>query len=387
MVSRLWQYCRQQVRVALTSVAIGSLLSTIYAFGRSEAEPLAYLLMGAIVGLCIYATTTMLQAVFSRRVRALREPFQGVAYGLLLFLGGVSGWLLGFVIASLVFGGPIRFGVLSGPPRMFLLMTALIVLVTGLIFRSWDALKERLRTREWAEKELELARSIQSRLLPPALVEGDGFTVASRNLAAHYVAGDFYDVVRLDDGSVIVAVADVAGKGVAASLIMASVKAVLPFVAKDGVTIAMSALNRKLVAELGKREFVALTLARFTPSTGALELANAGMPDAYVLRDDGVQTLVAPGVRLPLGVRADIAYETANTTLARGERMLFVSDGIPEAPRTNAEPLGYEALLAILANMPATRGEAWLDELLARVRASVREGLEDDWTAVVLERP
>ena len=80
------------------------------------------------------------------------------------------------------------------------------------------------------------------------------------------MAGDFYDIVRLDDGTIVIVVADVAGKGVGASLIMASVKAVLPFVAREGAQRAMSMLNAKLVNELGKREFVALAYARFNPA-------------------------------------------------------------------------------------------------------------------------
>ena len=94
--------------------------------------------------------------------------------------------------------------------------------------------------------------------------------------------------VRLDDGSVMVVVADVAGKGVAASLIMSSVKAVLPFIARGGVGEMMQTLNRKLVQELGDREFVALVCARFHPATGAVEVANAGCPDPYIV--NGCQT-------------------------------------------------------------------------------------------------
>src|SRR5204862_108249 len=84
------------------------------------------------------------------------------------------------------------------------------------------------------ERELEMARSIQARLLPPPTMSGEGFSLEARNMAAHYVAGDFYDFIRLDDGSIVIVVADVAGKGMGASLTMASVKAVLPFVARGG---------------------------------------------------------------------------------------------------------------------------------------------------------
>src|SRR5438128_1051667 len=82
-------------------------------------------------------------------------------------------------------------------------------------------------------RELEMAREIQVRLLPAPRFEGAGFAVTARNLPASFVAGDFYDFVANDDGTVTIVVADVAGKGMGASLIMASVKAVLPFVARE----------------------------------------------------------------------------------------------------------------------------------------------------------
>src|SRR5678815_3024556 len=80
---------------------------------------------------------------------------------------------------------------------------------------------ERVKEGEFAQKELQIAREIQQCLLPPPEVEGDGWRVSARNVPAYFVAGDFYDVFRLTDGAVGVVVADVAGKGLGASLVMA----------------------------------------------------------------------------------------------------------------------------------------------------------------------
>ena len=93
---------------------------------------------------------------------------------------------------------------------------------------------EKLVAQELGRRELEMARDVQRRLLPPSEVAGPGWEVAARCLPARVVAGDFYDILRHPDGSVDVVVADVAGKGFAASLIMASMKAMLPFVTADG---------------------------------------------------------------------------------------------------------------------------------------------------------
>lgn len=236
-------------------------------------------------------------------------------------------------------------------------------------------------------RELELARSLQSRLLPAPEQTGDGFRLAARNLAARYVAGDFYDFFRLPSGELAIAVADVSGKGIAASLITATVKAMLPLIAAERSLVAtLDALNRRLVSDLTEREFVALALARFDPESGRLELVNAGLPDPYLLRPGtAAWPLEVPQPRLPLGLRTEVGYRSVEVTLAPGERMLFLTDGLPEAPVRDGEPLGYEALATLLEAEPALPA-AWLDALLERVRAATVSELEDDWTAVLLER-
>jgi len=246
---------------------------------------------------------------------------------------------------------------------------------------------EAQKNQELAAKELELARTIQRRLLPPAEQDGPGFRLAARNLAAQFVAGDFYDYFRLPDGSLRIAVADVAGKGLAASLIMATVKAMLPLVAADrSVVETLRDLNRKLASELAAREFVALALAGFDPRTGRLELANAGLPDPYLLRSGaGVTTIEAPMPRLPLGLRPEVDYGSVEFGLDFTDRVLFITDGLPEAPIAEGEPLGYESLRGFLDHREP-RPARWLDRLLERLREATLADQDDDWTALVLER-
>ena len=251
---------------------------------------------------------------------------------------------------------------------------------------------ERFPQQGLALEELKLARKIQRRLMPPSRVSRHGFRVVSRCLPARFVSGDFYDVLPHCDGSVGVVVADVAGKGLGASLIMASVKAMLPFVAAErSVDETLREVNRQLYRSLGRREFVALAYARFTPDEGKVTLANAGVPDPLLLGTRGtVETLQVPGPRLPLGALADVAYEATVHQILPGEAMLMFSDGLPEARRPTGEQLGYEDLVEILREMRMSFGsaqssEAWLEELLALLQRATVPVLEDDWTAVVIE--
>jgi sigma-B regulation protein RsbU (phosphoserine phosphatase) len=246
---------------------------------------------------------------------------------------------------------------------------------------------EKLVAQELGQRELEMARDVQRRLLPPAEVDGPGWEVVARCLPARVVAGDFYDILRHPDGSVDVVVADVAGKGFAASLIMASVKAMLPFVTTEGgVAEALVRLNRRLAVELGPREFVVLVLARYRPSERLVELANAGAPDPYLMLSGQVpRPLPVPGPRLPLGVREEVVYASRAVELAAGDRLLLLTDGLPEARDAAGEPLGYQTLESMLAQEPATGSStSWLSGLFDRVQRRTGRVPEDDWTAAML---
>lgn len=248
---------------------------------------------------------------------------------------------------------------------------------------------DELREQELSLRELEIARDIQRRLLPPARVETRDVTVVSRWFPARFVAGDFYDVLRHADGSVGLVVADVAGKGFGASLLMASVKAMTPFIAAErGVADTLRELGRRLHGGLGRGQFVALAYARIAPDAREVELASAGMPDPFLLREGSAEPLVAPGPRLPLGIRAEVPYESITRPLDPGARLLLYSDGLAEARRRSGEPLGYDGLASLVAGSPAgsVALEGWLDALLDAVQDVTGPELDDDWTAVAVER-
>jgi sigma-B regulation protein RsbU (phosphoserine phosphatase) len=246
---------------------------------------------------------------------------------------------------------------------------------------------EALVAQELGRRELEMARDVQRRLLPPSELSGPGWEVAARCLPARVVAGDFYDVLRHADGSVDLVVADVAGKGFAASLIMASVKAMLPFVTVDAsVARALTELNERLANELGRGEFVALTLARYHPAERTVDLANAGAPDPYVIRPDGtVRPISAPGPRLPLGIRPGTSYASRTVAIEDDGFLLLLTDGLPEATDESGDPLGYETLEAMLGHEPLRGAPAdWLTTLFDRVQRRTGRLPEDDWTASML---
>jgi len=251
-----------------------------------------------------------------------------------------------------------------------------------------------LLKRELLTRELRTAREVQHRLLPPPEVSGDSWTVTSRSYPAGALAGDFYDIVEHENSIIDIAIADVAGKGLAAGLIMAVAKSLIPLAAtQDSPGDALGELNERLFPLLSNREFVALAYARFDPRDGTLQIANAGLPDPYLLRHTGpVETLGVEGDRLPLGIRRGIPYFTSKFSIHPADRLLLVTDGIPEAADPKDNPIGYEGLARLLdsslewaGNSTTSTADQWLDRLLEQVSRRTGSMLEDDWTAVLLE--
>lgn len=375
------------VRSGFLVLAISAGIALLTGADNPRDLPAAMTVSG-VCGLAIYATAWLLLLRLHRRIESLAELPRFLAYSAVFLTSGAVAWALAAAVARLVFGQ--RTGGTS------LAIVVGLALAFGFTFRGFHRLRERLETSvarlkevEFAEKELQLARALQSRLLPPPEIAGEGYRVGARNLAARVVAGDFYDVFPLADGAIGLVVADVAGKGMAAALVMASVKAMLPLIAAGRTAEeTLRELNRRLAAELSAREFVALAYARYEPLRGRLTLANAGLPDPYLLAATGSPTALAvPGPRLPLGVRKEVDYRALDVPLAAGDRLLLLTDGLAEAPVPGGEPLGYARLAELLSDgASGTSPLAWIDGLLERVRQATGPWLEDDWTALVVER-
>ncbi|HEU4521976.1 MAG TPA: PP2C family protein-serine/threonine phosphatase [Thermoanaerobaculia bacterium] len=375
---------REFARYAVFALAAGGVVG-YFISGQLRARPIAH---GALIGFCCYAAAFLAEQVFHRYLEARPEAWWRRA--IIYFVASQVAWPIGMYLGLIVLWGVMPWNAPLKVPWMFILGISFAGTLAGIGVYGYERLKTRLREsieqlkeKEFADKELQLARELQSRMLPQPEIAADGYRISGRNFAARYVAGDFYDVFHYADGAVGVAVADVAGKGMAASLIMASVKAVLPLLASTrSIADAMAALNEKLHKELAKREFVALSLARYDPATGHVDVANAGLPDPYLVHGDGgVSVVEVPGPRLPLGLKRAIAYEKFALTLEHGDSLMLYSDGLPEATTHSGEQIGYEGLAAIVR----TSGSD-VDAIMKQIHAVEAGPRDDDQTVVMLRR-
>lgn len=382
-----WRSWTDVGREAVLGAFFGCIVTLIESGGMKAPQPPITYLRNTILGIAIIfvarlAETTLSWALEQSRIATI---FRAMIYA----VGGWIGYFLGLALVGATIGyGSDDFDFGSYHFVYTIIIAALATIVMGLILHHnrkrndrLAATVARLKEHEFAEKELEIAREVQQRLLPPATIDRDGCRITARTLGAHIVAGDFYDVVRLADGAVAIVAADVSGKGIAASLIMATCKAMLPFLsAASGAADVMRMLNESLCDQLQRREFVAMLFARFDPNTGQAAVVNAGMPDPFVLRRDGaLETLAFRGDRYPLGVRRTSAYEATQTTLAPGDRLLAFSDGLPEA-QVDGTPVGYDRIESL------ARQAGGIDELIEALRAMPGIQIEDDLTVVMVER-
>ncbi len=245
--------------------------------------------------------------------------------------------------------------------------TLLFLLAIGVVmfFRFTRVSREQARTAA----ELEAAREIQQRLVPAVLPPVAGWRVEAAYIPAQEVGGDFYQVLEQAEGSTLIVVGDVSGKGLKAAMTGALAIGALRTLAAEGLDPAelLERLNRQM-AQAQDGGFVTCVAARISQE-GELTLANAGHLAPYW---NGKELACEPG--LPLGIDSGAVYEETAAQIAAGDRVTFLSDGVVEARSASGELLGFERTSELSMSSAA--------EIAA---AAQRFGQEDDITVLTLE--
>lgn len=241
------------------------------------------------------------------------------------------------------------------------------------------------RNLQRIEQELQVAQLIQQQFLPNELPELRGWHVAAFYRPARTVGGDFYDVVDLGDGRVMVVAGDVTDKGVPAALVMASTHALLRSTATTGRSAGqvLAQVNDLLYPQIPLHMFVTCLVLVLDPATGRTQFANAGHNLPYLRRDGAVRQLMARG--MPLGLMPGSTYEEHETLIEPGDVVLLYSDGITEQHDAAGEMFGFARTEALVA--AATSGDDLVDRCVAAL-ADFSGGVEqeDDITLLALHR-
>jgi serine phosphatase RsbU (regulator of sigma subunit) len=250
-----------------------------------------------------------------------------------------------------------------------------------------DKMNETLRLgAEQRQSEMAKAREIQEHLLP-ASAEVPGLRLAALYRPASDVAGDYYDVVPLSDGSWLLCVADVCGHGVPAAMSAAMLKALLLHAAEHHVRPSelLRFVNERFTALSPPGLFASMLVLRWQPTKGLLEYASAGHEPACFQSSDGaVSRFDATG--LPLGIEPTTSWSTQEFSPQKGERLLITTDGVAEAMNPQGELFGRQRLQSLMTHL-RIRG---VENLVGHVDRALREhrgtgAATDDTTILAVE--
>jgi serine phosphatase RsbU (regulator of sigma subunit) len=242
------------------------------------------------------------------------------------------------------------------------------------------------------KRDLEIAREIQTWLVPSFAPEVPGAEIAFASRPQNSVAGDYYDAFyptasAVDGGKLMLVIADVAGKSIPAALLMATLQASLRTIAGEGASLAdlVVRLNRYACAHsLDGRRFTTAVLAEYEPGSRCLGYVNAGHNAPILRRANGdLEKLDIGGV--PLGIQSVPAYETSIKELNPGDALIFFTDGVVEAFDENGEEFGDGRWLAAIRALPDNvTAQQSLQFLMTRVDAFVGATRQsDDITCMV----
>ncbi|MCG3180876.1 MAG: hypothetical protein BIFFINMI_03239 [Phycisphaerae bacterium] len=242
------------------------------------------------------------------------------------------------------------------------------------------------RQAEITQRQIEVARDVQRRMIPGRPPQVPGYDLAGLYTPAFDLGGDFYDFIELPDGRVGVAIADVVGKGVAASLMMASVRSSLRAYAFQYRSLdeLMRYVNLSLCRDTLGSEFTTAFYGELDPRSGRVLYCNAGHNPPLLLRAGGEFEELSTGGTV-LGAFEDATFEVGSVNLRPGDLLLLYTDGLPDSMNFEDEPYGMDRVRANVAHFIGQPAR----QVLGNIRWEVRKytGLTqrvDDLTMVAV---
>ncbi len=303
------------------------------------------------------------------------------------------------------------------PARRVLLVLALILLfsptggstytnggnhveVHGLDLHFWGGLLMfvvlllELADRVVMKRDLEIAKDIQTWLLPGAPLQIPGYLIAYATRPANTVAGDYYDVILRPGpvpsaGRILFVVADVAGKSIPAAMLMATFQASLRTLSTSGVALAEMAMGVNHYAcsnSMGGIRFTTAFFAELDPATGDVAYVNAGHNVPILRKASGaLERLEAGGI--PVGIFAESRYEVGTTRLESGDWLVIFTDGVVEAVNRKDEEYGEPELIRLVDREARSAPAELLHRLLTELDRHVGNTPQhDDITCLLLKR-
>jgi CHASE2 domain-containing sensor protein len=291
--------------------------------------------------------------------------------------------LLALVVWQIVAYVSLAFARYDMPSLLPALLPPLVYLSVG-SFRFFYV--ERLSGER--DRELKLARDIQQKLLPQSLPDIPQFDVYGVNMPAQEVGGDYYDWIQKGNGELLVALGDVSGKGVSASLLVSHLRASLHAESRGGgePQRIITYMHESLYQAVEPGHFATFFLAAAAAGNSHIRYCNAGHNPPLLVRPEALELLEATGP--PLGMFDGISYVEAEAHFAPGDCLVLYSDGVTEAP-AGGVLYGEERLVSLVEKLvrSGVSARAIGEGILADVSAYTRRSNDwDDVTLVVVRR-
>ncbi len=245
--------------------------------------------------------------------------------------------------------------------------------------------QERAKRLKRAAGDWEEAKRTQLGFLPKEIPQIPGCEFSGAWLPMHGIGGDYFDVISLDANRFAFTIADVAGKGIAAALLMSNLQATVRGLAVQDLPPANLAeqLNRIISKNTASDRFITFFYAVFDAQSRRLLYSNGGHNAPIVLRRDGSIDRLSSGGQA-LGIFEEERYEQEEITLAEGDRLALFTDGITEASDGTEEEFGEARLLEILQQSRSLSAAEIQKIVLSRVAEFSGEKFQDDATLVLL---
>ena len=237
-------------------------------------------------------------------------------------------------------------------------------------------------------QELNLAYEIQTNLLPAKAPVIKGFDVAGMSVPAQSVGGDYFDYIKIDDYHWGMALGDVSGKGMGASLLMANCQATLRGQAQFGLSVheTVERSNHLLSDNIRRGSFVTLFYGVLDAISGQFKFTNAGHNKPYVRRAYGELEMLTIG-GLVVGFIGTQKYQEDSIILGPGDTLFIFSDGVPEAMNHNHDQFEEERLEKILKEMGDVSAQTYIDTVHDAVKKHAAGAPQnDDITMLVIKR-
>ncbi len=243
--------------------------------------------------------------------------------------------------------------------------------------------------KEKIEKELAVAASIQQRILPEVLPKINGYDLAGINIPSREVGGDYYECVDLGNGKYALIIADVAGKGIGAALLVSTLDAALSSYLEFDIPLTdmSDKLNKLIYKSSPSDKYITFFIAVLDSKTGELDIVNAGHNPILLLRKDGtLEKIDAGGVGLGM-FDFSVPFTGQKSAMDPGDKLFLYTDGIPEAMNEKEEEYSDEKMFSFLQNHAESSAKDFIDDLVSDVKDYAGSALQsDDITAIILKR-